>query len=150
MDIERLKARLDPRTTLILGNVRETVPTFVSEGTAPPIGFISMDLDLYSSTTQALKILTLPDTKRLLRTFLYFDDVELIFNHKFAGELLAIDEFNESNEMMKIDQLRGFNIDRPFPEKAYLKMMYVAHDLSAIAESPRSRRRCSTMSLNLQ
>jgi hypothetical protein len=133
MDEAKLRARLAPRTTLILGNVRETVPAFVRDGSAPPIGFIAVDLDLYSSTTLALRILTLPGRKLLRRTFIYFDDVDQVFNHRFAGELLAIDEFNKASEAIKIDRLRGFNIDRPFPEKPYLRMMYVAHDLEAIA-----------------
>jgi hypothetical protein len=133
MDEARLRARLAPRTTLILGNVRDTVPAFVREGGAPPIGFISVDLDLYSSTMLALQILTLPGRRLLRRTFLYFDDIDQVFTHRFAGELLAIDEFNDANATIKIDRLRGYNIDRPFPDKAYLRMMYVAHDLEAIA-----------------
>ena len=133
MDEAKLRARLAPRTTLILGNVRDTVPAFVREASAPPVGFISVDVDLYSSTMQALQILTLPGRRLLMRTFIYFDDVELPISHRFAGELLAIDEFNDANSTIKIDQLRGFNINRPFPEKSYLRMMYVAHDLEAIA-----------------
>jgi len=133
MDEAKLRSRLTPRTTLILGNIRDTVPAFVNEGRAPPIGFISMDVDLYSSTISALDILSLPSAKMLHRAFLYFDDIELTFCHRFAGELLAIDEFNQANEKIKIDRLRGFATDRPFPEKQYLKMMYVAHDLQAIS-----------------
>jgi hypothetical protein len=138
MDEARLRQRLAPRTTLILGNVRDTVPAFVNDGRAPPIGFVAVDVDLYSSTMQALEILSLPGAKMLHRTFLYFDDVEMTFCHRFAGELLAIDEFNRTNDKIKIDRLRGFNSNRPFPEKEYLKMMYVAHDLQAISScSPR-------------
>lgn len=133
MDEVELRDRLAPRTTLLLGNVRETVPAFVREGSAPPIGFIAVDLDLYSSTALALRILTLPGRKLLRRTFLYFDDIDQVFAHRFAGELLAIDEFNDANATIKIDRLRGFNKRRPFPEKAYLRNMYVAHDLEAIA-----------------
>jgi hypothetical protein len=133
MDEVKLRARLAPRTTLILGNVRDTVPAFVNEGRAPPIGFMSVDVDLYSSTIRALDILSLPRARMLHRVFIYFDDIELTFCHRFAGELLAIDEFNQANEKIKIDRLRGFASDRPFPEKQYLKMMYVAHDLRAIS-----------------
>ena len=133
MDVDKLRARLAPRTTLILGNVRDTVPAFVREGTAPPLGFISIDVDLYSSTMQALQILAAPERKALRRTFMYFDDVEMPFSHRFAGELLAIDEFNANNATIKIDRIRGFEFHRPFPEKEYLKMMYVAHDLQAIS-----------------
>ena len=141
MDEAKLRARLAPRTTLVLGNVRETVPAFVRDGKAAPIGFISVDFDLYSSTVLALQILALPGHKQLRRTFIYFDDVEQVFTHRFAGELLAIEEFNNANATIKIDRLRGFNIDRPFPEKSYLQMMYVAHDLEAIAsQRPQDRK----------
>jgi hypothetical protein len=133
MDEAKLRARLAPRTTLILGNVRETVPAFVRDGNAAPIGFMAVDVDLYSSTTHALKILTLPGRKLLRRTFIYFDDIDQLFTHRYAGELLAIDEFNRENVSIKIDRIRGFNIGRPFPDKPYLRMMYVAHDLEAIA-----------------
>jgi len=92
-----------------------------------------VDVDLYSSTTHALKILTLPGRKLLRRTFIYFDDIDQLFTHRYAGELLAIDEFNKENASIKIDRIRGFNIGRPFPDKPYLHMMYVAHDLEAIA-----------------
>jgi hypothetical protein len=134
MDEAKLRALLAPTTTLILGNVRDTVPTFVREGTAPPLGFISIDVDLYSSTTQALQILSLPSAKMLNRTFLYFDDIDLPICHRFAGELLAIDDFNHASDGIKIDRLRGFSRERPFPEKAYLKMMYVAHNIQAISQ----------------
>ena len=133
VDEVRLSARLAARTELILGNVADTVATFVRAGAAPPVGFISVDVDLYSSTMQALQVLALPGRKLLRRTFIYFDDVDLPISHRFAGELLAIDDFNRANQSIKIDRLRGFNIGRPFPEKEYLSMMYVAHDLAAIS-----------------
>ena len=133
MDEVKLRARLESRTTLIIGNVKDTVPSFVRDGSAPPVGFVSIDVDLYSSTMQALQLFMLPGRKLLLRTFIYFDDVDQPASHRFAGELLAIDDFNKANDTIKIDRLRGFNIGRPFPEKEYLKRMYVAHDLEAIS-----------------
>jgi hypothetical protein len=150
MDYEKLRAKLTSRTRLILGNVRDTVPTFVSDRSAPPIGFISLDLDLYSSTVQALEILTLPGARILRRTFLYLDDVELIICHRFAGELLAIDEFNRAGHTVKIDRLRGFADERPFSEKRYLRMMYVAHDLVAISRATPEAGRRPLMSHSLR
>jgi hypothetical protein len=44
--------------------------------------------------------------------------------HRFAGELLAIDEFNRATELVKIDQWRDIDNDRAFPEAAWLKDMY--------------------------
>ena len=64
---------------------------------------------------------------------LYFDDIEFLFNHKYAGELLAIDEFNTANDNIKLDKWYGLKSGRPFPERMFLNKLYVAHDLQAIS-----------------
>jgi hypothetical protein len=133
MDEALLRSNLGPRTTLVLGDVSDTVPCFCADPRVPPIGFIAFDLDLYSSTSAALRILSLPARKALDRIPLYFDDTEHSISHRFAGELLAIDEFNASNAGVKIDRWRGLECDRPFPEASFLKKMYLAHDLQAIS-----------------
>lgn len=133
MDEPALRARLSDRTTLILGDVRETVPDFVARRSSPPIGFVSFDLDLYSSTREALGILRLPGSRILMHVPLYFDDVDLFFCHRFAGELLAIEEFNRDNELVKIDRWRGVRVERPFPERPFLDKLYMAHHLEAIS-----------------
>ena len=132
MDEERLKYCLSERTTLILGNVKETVKTFFENYNPPTIGFVSFDLDLYSSTKYALGIFN-ADMKILWNTPLYFDDIGYIFNHKFAGELLSIREFNEENQNIKIDRWYGVEVGRPFPERYIYKKLYVAHDLNSIS-----------------
>jgi hypothetical protein len=135
MDEAALRARLSPRTQLVLGDVRETVPDFVRQVQSVPLGFAAFDLDLYSSTTAALGVLSSAGRKVLRRTMLYFDDIEspLGFTHRFAGELLAIDEFNASTKTVKIDRYRGLTGGRPFAEEPYLGQLYVAHDLEAIS-----------------
>lgn len=133
MDEDLLRSRLGPRTTLVIGDVAETVSRFFDDPEVPPVGFIAFDLDLYSSTRQALRILSRPGRRTLDHVPLYFDDVEHSISHRFAGELLAIDEFNQFNDDIKIDRWRGVEGDRPFPEASYLRKMYMAHDLRAIA-----------------
>lgn len=133
MDEDALRARLSDRTQLLLGNVRETVPDFFSATGAPPIGFVSIDVDLYSSTRDALRVLALPDTRMLWHVPMYFDDIEFVFNSRFGGELLAIDEFNRDHENVKIDRWYGLRGERPFPERPYLEKMYVAHDLAGVS-----------------
>src|ERR1043166_30131 len=131
-----LAEKLSSRTKLVLGDVKTTVPQFVAEGAAPPIGFIAFDLDLYSSTRDALKVLSLPGKRTLTRVFLYFDDICNTFSHSYAGERLAIREFNEANESVKID--RWFDVDlwRPLADRQpRLKQMFIAHDLEAISRS---------------
>jgi len=134
MDEPKLRSRLTNRTTLILGQVRDTVPGFFENFQPPPVGFVSFDLDLYSSTKDALQLFTVPGKKMLWHVPLYFDDIEFLFNHKFAGELLAIHEFNQTSSQVKIDQWYGVRIGRPFPERPFLEKLYVAHDLEAISK----------------
>lgn len=133
MDEEKLRLRLTDRTSLILGNIKETIPLFFKDFTPPPIGFVSIDLDLYSSTYEALKIFKLPGKKMLWHVPMYFDDIDFIFNHKYAGELLAINEFNGKSENVKIDRWYGVRNDRPFPERSFLNKLYVAHDIESIS-----------------
>jgi hypothetical protein len=116
--------------------VKNTVPRFVAEEAAPPVGFISFDLDFYSSTRDALKVLSLPGKRTLSRVFLYFDDINNYWSHSYAGERLAIREFNEANESIKIDRWFGIDVWRPFPEQQpRLRQMFIAHDLEAISKS---------------
>ncbi len=133
MDEPLLRSKLGPRTTLVLGDVNETVPRFFDDPSVPPVGFIAFDLDLYSSTSAALRVLSVPGKKTLDHVPLYFDDTEHSISYRFAGELLAIEEFNDSNDHVKIDRWRGLQSDRPFPEASFLHKMYMAHDLQSLS-----------------
>lgn len=142
MDKAQLSQWLTQRTNLVLGDVGKTVQAFVRDAAYPPIGFISIDLDLYSSSREALKVLVLPGKRMLRRVPLYFDDVDSNVHHAWAGELLAIKEFNEENDGVKINRWRGLEEGRPFPEHVWLRRMYIAHDLAAISSThaPRGAR----------
>jgi len=139
-NFEELANRIDPmRTQLIIGNVSETVPKFLEGGNFATLGFIAFDLDLYSSTRDALEILRSPKRKMLRQTPVYFDDINFITNHRWAGELAAIDEFNSTCESVKIDCWYNIRHDKPFPEAHYWEKMMVAHDLPAISAVDPSR-----------
>jgi hypothetical protein len=140
-NVSAVRNLLTDRTTLIVGNVRHTVAEFFSRHHAPPVGFASFDLDLYSSTRDALRIFMLPDTRMLWHVPLYFDDTHGLFTHRFAGELLAIEEFNEQSETVKIDRWHGVKAGRPFAEALFLDALYAAHDLAAISKAQAVRRR---------
>ena len=116
-----------------MGNVSQTVPKFVRRGEYPPIGFVAIDLDLYSSTRDALKILSISERKMLLHVPIYLDDIDFFSSHKFAGELLAVREFNENSSSVKIDKWYGISANRPFPERPFLDRMFVAHDFVGIS-----------------
>jgi hypothetical protein len=137
MDIGKLRAKLNPRTTLILGDIHQTVEKFREEFDPRPIGFISFDVDLYSSSVAALRVLEVCSILR--RVAIYFDDIDLVFCHQWAGELLAIGEFNEKHSNLKIDRWRGLRTGRPFPELHILDKMFICHDLKSISKYELSR-----------
>lgn len=118
------------KASLILGNVSKTVPKFIKENKPAPIGFISIDLDYYTSTIDALKILEQPSKYYLPRVFCYFDDIvggDLELHSEFAGELLAIKEFNEKSKDKKIAKIYGLPHKRQIKAQ-WTDQMFVYHD----------------------
>ena len=128
MDFEKLQSRL--RTAkLLIGDVRDTVQRF-GENNAAPIGFISFDLDYYSSTKAALQVLDPPFENLLPRVFCYFDDVaggpSYCYN-EFTGELLAINEFNRAHEDRKLARIAGLRHNFRTLPTLWHEQMDVAH-----------------------
>ena len=110
MEKDTLQKRLK-HSTLIIGDVKDTVVQFFSTYSPPPIGFISFDMDYYSSTLSALQMLRTTQVERFLpRTLCYLDDIvgpDEACHSEFSGELLAINEFNSSAEDRKIAKIHG-------------------------------------------
>ncbi|QXQ06570.1 hypothetical protein KX816_00295 [Sphingosinicellaceae bacterium] len=114
MDRAALEKQLT-RSKLVIGLVADTVKTFVRDFDPAPIGAISFDLDYYSSTVDAFKILDLPAERRLPRAFVYFDDIlgsDLGHVGEGVGVPLALAEFNAASETRKLMAL-------PFLEYSY-------------------------------
>jgi hypothetical protein len=128
MDVDKLRDRLTS-AKLILGDVRETVQQFGQSNPAP-IGFISFDLDYYSSTVAALRVLDFPFESLLPRVFCYFDDVAggpAYCYNEFTGELLAINEFNQSHPDRKLARIAGLRHNFRSLPVLWHEQMYVAH-----------------------
>ena len=110
MEKDSLQKRLK-HATLIIGDVKDTVERFFSAYSPPPIGFISFDMDYYSSTLSALQMLRTTQVERFLpRTLCYLDDIvgpDEACHSEYSGELLAINEFNSSAEDRKIAKIYG-------------------------------------------
>jgi hypothetical protein len=86
------------------------------------------DLDLYSSTRDALKIFDNPAKNFLPRVRCYFDDIlgnELSLNNEFVGESLAIHEFNNTHESIKIASIKHL-LAKSYTPKWYHKC-FAAH-----------------------
>jgi hypothetical protein len=128
MDEAKLRSRLSG-AKLILGDVAETVDDFIS-ALPDPIGFVSFDLDYYSSTVQAFRIFEGRQSTRLPRILCYFDDIlwpDRACYSDYTGEYLAINEFNETHARRKIAQIPHLHRMRRFPAD-WNEQMYAFHD----------------------
>jgi hypothetical protein len=69
------------------------------------LAFASIDVDFYSSTKPIMKWLSDIESSKLLpASVLYFDDVLNNWTYsEYAGESLAINEFNDKSELRKIE-----------------------------------------------
>src|SRR5262249_46372568 len=108
MDATSLRARLKT-AELILGDVATTVPQALRVG-MPPLGFVSFDLDYYSSTKFAFGIFGGPPETLRARVYCYFDDItgpETACINEYVGELLAI----KRNLMLAADVARTLDPD---------------------------------------
>lgn len=109
MDVEKLKTRLK-QAKLILGNIGETLPSFLDQYTDGEIACLFVDVDYYSSTLPILSALEDTNEDRWLpRVYMYFDDTNS--KYEFSGETLAIKEFNQRNESMKISPELTFDFE---------------------------------------
>jgi len=124
---DELRARLK-RAQLKLGLVEHTVPEFLRTSFAP-VGFIAIDLDLYSATKPALTLLDAESAKLLPRVFCYFDDTMGYGYNDFTGERLAIHEFNTERTMHKLSPIYGlkwFVPEEHFHDR-WIEMLQIAH-----------------------
>jgi len=129
MDLERIQEMV-PAAKLVIGDVKDTVETFHEQYHPAPIGFVSFDLDLHSSTAAALRLFS-SECGILPRVICYFDDIldapeaTAMFND-WTGELLAIREFNETHETMKLAKINGL-YERRYVRAAWPSAIYVLH-----------------------
>jgi len=131
MDEDALRRRLRS-ARLVIGDVATTIPKFVDEGGYPPIGFVAFDLDYWSSTVAAMRLLDGPSELRLPRVFCYMDDIigdDWEIHCPYVGELLAIEDFNASHEHIKVSAVNGLRHKRRIPAD-WNDQIYVAHDFA--------------------
>lgn len=111
MDQQAVRSRLKS-AQLVLGDVADTVPAFLSKLSDTAIGFIGFDLDYYSSTCAAFQIFEGADEAYLPRVLCYFDDVigsDEQMHCEDVGELRSIGEFNASpSRNHRIRPIHGF------------------------------------------
>jgi hypothetical protein len=128
MDKAKLSSRLSS-AQLIIGDVGSSVTAFLERGPTAPVGFISFDMDYYSSTKRAFSLLNAKHEHFLPRAFCYFDDIvgdDYELHCDEIGELLAIKEFNAEHKSMKLAPIHGLRYKRTIPDHWHVKM-YVLH-----------------------
>jgi hypothetical protein len=129
MDEEALRARLR-RAYLHIGLVGDTVGPFLASGPAP-VGFVAFDLDQYSSTVEALRVLEADASLLVPRIQCHFDDILGFTYADHNGERLAIREFNAAHADRQISPIYGVRFYLP-PRAAranWSEKIYLAHIL---------------------
>jgi hypothetical protein len=141
MDVDSLSKSLPSFAKLIIGDISETVPSFLANLTADaPIGFISVDVDYYSSAKQVLQILIGPPQSYLPIVATYLDDIGVPGSNPWTGELLAVREFNEANELRKIAPFTLLRSQRIFKNTQWIDRMFAAHIHDHPLRSPAVKR----------
>ena len=145
-DNDALRAKLNGGAELVIGDIADTVETFTKNlSSSAPLGFVSIDVDIYTGTVSALKALHGQPEQYLPAISFYFDDVGSFFNNFRTGELLAIDEHNARLPQRVIDRDRSLPGRRPAAAQGWYQHMFVAHILDHAARmAPRPR---TTLSL---
>jgi hypothetical protein len=138
---EELAKLIDGRAELILGDIKDTVPGFIASlSKNAPVGFVSVDVDIYSATCSALRCLLGPAELYLPAVSMYFDDTTFFFANRWCGELRAIEEFNRDSEYRKIDVDRSLGERMIEAPSLWHSHMYVAHILDHEERSRTSNR----------
>ncbi len=130
-DTDSLQKKMNGRASIIFGNIEDTISGFVRTLTeTAPVGFIAIDVDIYSGTKAALRLFDATNPKLYLpATSIYFDDIIFYYSNRWCGELAAIEEFNFEHEWRKIDIDRSLPSDRAIHSSPFYKQMYAAHIL---------------------
>jgi hypothetical protein len=128
MEVDQLRSTLR-RAEIVVGNVSDTCKTFFDKYNPAPVGCIFNDLDYYSSTKDSFNIFYADNRYFLPRIFMYFDNIigdNTWLSGEFAGELLAIKEFNLNNSSRKIAANRAMRAS--YPDQWWANQIYIYHD----------------------
>lgn len=127
MDHAALRGTL-ARAQLVLGDVSATLTPWLDTKPAP-VGFVSWDLDYYSSTMAAFALLDATSSLLLPRIVSYFDDTMGLTFGDHVGERAAIADFNTAHELRKLSPIYGLRHYLPWPQSRAMwpEMMYMAH-----------------------
>lgn len=142
MDFEALRRSLPERCRLILGDVAETIPAYLETVRAEaPVGFVSVDVDYYSSAVSTLRVLEGRAEQYLPILPVYLDDVGMDGANPWNGELLAAAEFNARQPLRKIAPFNLLRSKRIFKNAQWIDRMFTAHIHDHPARTPATAKR---------
>lgn len=125
-----LARRLAGRAELVIGDIADTIQPFVdSLQPDSPLGFVSIDVDVYSATVSALRGLAGQCERYLPAISFYFDDILFYFANESCGELAAVAEHNAGSPARPLYPDRSLPGLRPDKHGPWYRSMYVAHIL---------------------
>lgn len=130
VNMDELKQKIAGRGELIIGDVKDTIDSFRDQlSPDSPVGFISVDVDLYSAAVSCLKVFDGPPELYIPGVSVFLDDVSMYFANRWCGELAAVEEFNQAHSLRKIDGDRSLPGNRPLKNMNWYDRMYVCHIL---------------------
>ena len=93
-------------------------------------GFVSVNVNYFSSTTEGLRLLVEPDALKYLATcIVYFADIGALSANDWCGELLVIHEFNKRNPMRKLRHDPFLISRRVIKHARWLEQLFLPHVL---------------------
>jgi hypothetical protein len=153
---DAFEAALPANARMYWGDVANTLDAALAAITADaPVGFVSHDMDIYSATRRALDVYAAPAEKLLPVGIAYFDDtlgspvrIGSLMRNRWAGQLLAIDEFNAVNTHRKVDVIRTLKYRRPLDHEQWLEQIYGVHILDHPARNKPTKRESMDLRLH--
>jgi hypothetical protein len=128
MNHDALRQLLPANAELVIGHLQETIPAFLERLTdESPIGFVSIDVDYYWSTKEALRIFADRPEKYLPTTTIYLDDITAEGHNPWCGEPLAINEFSDETDLRKICPFNFLRNNRLFKNANWIDHIFTLH-----------------------
>jgi hypothetical protein len=110
---------------LVIGDIRDTFSQWLHRDVRAPVGFISIDVDYYSSTIAVLNALAGCDAEALLPiASVYLDDILCFGVPRCTGELAAVEEFNRRSRTRQFDRADWVSEFRPYREALWLRRLF--------------------------
>lgn len=134
-DKATIESSFRDRATIVVGPIAQTLSEFEPPERAP-IGFISFDVDTFSSTRDSLKVFDMSTDHLMPIVTSYFDDImgsgtrlSSVMRNSRCGQLAAVAEFNANHERRVIDPLYVARHRIVFAREPWIERVYGCHVL---------------------